>query len=167
MGGRQWAAAAVAILALSSCGRGAASAHSPAKTPTPSPSSATPSPTATPTPSPTPAEAPARSIDVEFVLHDASGNWTTGKTCSGSGGYSDLAAGDQATLTDERGQILGSATLDDGTADDASHCKFLFSFPSVSGGAAFYSVEVGRRGKITMSAAQLDASGSTFSLSLG
>jgi hypothetical protein len=89
-------------------------------------------------------------------------------TCEGTGGYSDIHPGTQVTVKDEAGVIVGSGTLGAASspADTRYPCEYPFSISEV-GPAKFYSVEVGKRGALTYSAADMDKMGWKVSLTLG
>ncbi len=90
---------------------------------------------------------------------------STGATCQGTGGYSDIQPGAPVTLKDGDGKILGSTSLLSGTGTTSS-CTFSFSIPDVPE-VPFYSMEIGRRGAVTNSLAVMQANGWTFGLTLG
>lgn len=88
-----------------------------------------------------------------------------GSGCDGTGGYGDIAPGAQVTLKDGDGKILGSTSLSTGSGSTSS-CTFKFSIANVPE-VPFYSVEIGRRGAVTDSLAEMQATGWVFGLTLG
>ena len=66
---------------------------------------------------------------------------STGDSCSGDGGYSDISDGTEVVVTNESGTTLGTATLGPGTYDGTA-CVFDFTFHNV-GKARFYRVHAG------------------------
>lgn len=122
----------------------------------------------------TTAPSPAPAISGHIVLTDTptdgldSNVTNSNGSCFGTGGYQDLSAGTQVTLTDEANDVIGSTSLDDGVPGDSIYsCQFNFTFSTVAKKANFYSVEVGGRGKITNSASELAGNGWVFDLTLG
>lgn len=85
-----------------------------------------------------------------------------GKSCSnGSGssgvaGFSDIAAGTQVTVTNEKGALIATGTLTSGAFGPHLSCRFPFTISDVPG-AKFYSIEVSHRGSETYSRSQLAA----------
>ena len=106
-----------------------------------------------------------QTITGSFVLR-GSGE-TTGTTCAGTGGYSDIRTGVNVVVKDGTGKVIGTGTLlDDPDADTVfGRCSYVFSVPVTD--ADFYSVEVGRRGALTYSRAELEAQGWTVGFTLG
>jgi hypothetical protein len=102
-------------------------------------------------------------VTVTFMLTDAD---TAGAGCVGQGGYSDIGAGTPVTIKSGSGDILGASELGAGTAA-AGSCLWTVKIPAVPLGQPFYSAEVGRRGAITSSAAELKSNGYAFEVSLG
>ncbi|SSC21614.1 Hypothetical protein KLENKIAIHU_183, partial [Klenkia terrae] len=98
---------------------------------------------------------------VSFSLTDSD----LGKSCNGTGGYSDIGSGTPVRVTDGDGALLGAASLGDG-AYIGGGCLRSVTVSDL-GDAAFYSVEVGDQGQISKSAAELEADGWSFDVSLG
>jgi hypothetical protein len=91
----------------------------------------------------------------------------TATTCSGTGGYSDITDGLGVIVRDEAGKTIGTGSLTTDTAKSSSRgCAFTFTVP-LTDDAQFYEVEVGHRGKITHSRAEMESSGWTIDLTLG
>lgn len=93
-----------------------------------------------------------------------------GTACSGGGGYADMDRGTTVTVKDQAGTIIATGLLDAGVYDNSNAmwklCRFGFAVPAVPD-APFYSLEVGHRGALTYSRADLDALGWTVALTLG
>ncbi|ONH54597.1 hypothetical protein CcI49_29980 [Frankia sp. CcI49] len=111
-------------------------------------------------------EVETRAIHGTFTF-PATTNLVGVRSCDGSGGYSDIHRGAQATLTDAEGTIVSTTRIGNGTHGGSAHCTFPFTFLPIEVESGFYSVEISRRGKITKSVAELDADEWTFELSLG
>jgi hypothetical protein len=146
-------------------------AGQPAATPTAAPSvaaSATLAPTSTPLPTASPKPV-MQVVGGMFTLRDTSVNPSIafdGKTCHGTGGYSDIAAGAPVTLRDENGTILGATVLPDGEKMVAD-CFFVFAMGKVPDTAQFYVITVSHRGEMSKSHADLAADNWIFDLTLG
>lgn len=76
--------------------------------------------------------------------------------CAGYKGYDDIKSGTQVLITDPEGRTIGLGSLGDGLPrrdpDDISRvteCRFPFKVTGIPGGYQFYSIEIGRRGKLT------------------
>jgi hypothetical protein len=129
---------------------------------------ATPEPTAEPT-------AESRTIDGTFTLHDDGGILTqTGEggpnvvACAGAGGFDDIRTGLGVVVRNEDGTTIGSGSLTQEGIDDAGsedHCVFAFSVEVPA--AEFYSIEVGNRGELTFSAAEMEEQDWRVSFELG
>ncbi len=73
--------------------------------------------------------------------------------CYGTGGYSDIKGGMVVTIKDESGKIIAVGETSHGTRSDnilGTMCMFSFTVDSIPK-ANFYTVEIGRRGKLTYS----------------
>lgn len=68
--------------------------------------------------------------------------------CKGAGGYDDIAAGAQVTVTDETGKVVGVGNLAGGRYGDSGACLFTFEVDGVQPGRPFYGVEVSHRGVV-------------------
>jgi hypothetical protein len=93
------------------------------------------------------------------------GSFTTGSSCSGSGGYSDIDTGSSVTVYDGSGAVVATGILGSGRATSSSTCEFAVTVPDVPAGSDFYQVEVSHRGKVTFEGRRLQTDG--FSLTLG
>ncbi len=92
---------------------------------------------------------------------------TLAANCVGQGAFSDLRAGAAVVLTDESGARIGSARLQAGEPDfDDQVCSYPFTLAAVPSDRAEYAVEVGHRGRVTKSRAEMVQSGWTYFLSL-
>jgi hypothetical protein len=99
----------------------------------------------------------------------------TGKSCTGKDGYDDIREGTNVVIHDAVGKVIATGALDAGTPMDfddmggvlikpvPQHCSFAFSVPDVSA-EKFYGVEVGHRGTVTFTAAQVKSGGLRLSL---
>jgi len=94
---------------------------------------------------------PSHTIAGEFTLFAE----TVGPSsnCSGTGGYSDISQGLSVTVRNEAGTILATSRLGNGSRT-SNRCSFTFSVSDIPK-SAFYSVEVGRRGELTWSHAEM------------
>lgn len=124
------------------------------------------------TPSPTPA---ARTIAGTFTLaqKDRVVRYSNAVECNGTGGYDDIKPGVGVTVKDDKGAIVGLGALASVPVPSADppyvnerRCVYSFSIDGVAD-APFYSVEVGHRGAVTYSRADLAAVGWTLALTLG
>lgn len=125
--------------------------------------------------SPSPA---GQALTGTFELFNGQGNpvQRTDTDCRGTGGYSDIHAGISAVVRDDKGTIVGSSRLTplpeqkaaDGRIDfrERNTCRFEFTIPQLPE-APFYTIEVGDRGELTYSRADLEAQGWTVELNLG
>jgi hypothetical protein len=93
------------------------------------------------------------------------GSFTTGSSCSGSGGYSDIDTGSSVTVYDGSGAVVATGMLGSGRASSSSTCEFAVTVPNVPAGSDFYQVEVSHRGKVTVEGRRLETDG--VSLTLG
>lgn len=105
-------------------------------------------------------------VDGTMNLTDTSTIWAVSLPCAGSGGYADLTKGASVTVTNEKGAIIGTGTLDGGIGIAAHKCLFGFAVPSVSK-AKFYSVQVSHRGTITEPSSGVSKGSLTFALTIG
>jgi hypothetical protein len=120
----------------------------------------TPAPAASTAPSiPAPSASPVgHAISGTFAFYG--GGWPDAYDCTGTGAFRDIAPTAQVTLTDESGAILAVTQL--GTnVTKYPDCVYSFTFGPVPA-AKFYSLEVAHRGKVTNSAAQLEATAWTL-----
>lgn len=77
-----------------------------------------------------------------------------GNVCGGTGGYSDIRPGASVTVYDADGRIIGSGHISNSTTAGSPQqpdCQLSFAV-EVPAGLDFYSVEVGRRGRVTFPA---------------
>jgi hypothetical protein len=129
--------------------------------------------TAEPTPEPTPE---AFTIDGTFTLYadEDSIITQTGEggpnviACAGSGGYDDIEAGLGVVVRNEDGTTIGTGELtQEGLDDPGSETECTFAFSIDVPEAEFYSIEVGSRGELTYSAAEMEDQGWRVSFELG
>ncbi|WP_068819963.1 hypothetical protein [Phormidesmis priestleyi] len=131
----------------------------------PSDSASSPVPVA----STAPDEPSAHTIKGTFRLVDSDLGGTT-SNCYGSGGYSDVEGGMPVTVRDGQGKIIATAKVSDGVhpADEKYAnvvCEFAFQVDNVPK-TDFYAIEVGHRGTLNYSFAEIQQKGWTVSLSL-
>jgi hypothetical protein len=98
----------------------------------------------------------------DFYTNDAQ------EGCAGLGGYSDIAVGMQVRIADNAGQLIGVSSLStsefvtaeklDGLGTVTAACVFRFAV-EIPGDRNFYTVELGRRGSLAYSRADLISSG--------
>ncbi len=117
---------------------------------------------APPSPSPT----PGHDLSGFFTLYH-SGNWTYNdkKECVGHGGYDDFQPGMPVVVKDQSGSIIGSAETVFLRVSATKDCVMSFDVPAVPD-EPFYSVEVGHRGTVTYSAADMAGKGWRLELAL-
>lgn len=80
--------------------------------------------------------------------------------CEGMGGYSDIRSGAQLVITDQSGTIVATASLATGKLIGSGYtrqCQFSFTAKDVPKGHSFYGVQLGRRGSMQYSEAQLSS----------
>ncbi len=85
--------------------------------------------------------------------------------CAGDLGYADISAGTQVTVRDEANELLATSSLGPGTSATEDRCTFTFAVTVPP--AAFYSVEVGRRGGLSYSHDEMVAKSWRVSFTLG
>lgn len=77
-------------------------------------------------------------------------------SCSGTGGYNDIAEGASVQVYDAAGKVIATGVL--GASDMvSSECVFTLLVPEVPTGEEFYQVEVTNRGKVTVTAEEAKA----------
>lgn len=121
--------------------------------------SATPVPTAAPSPT-----AEAYTITGTFTLSSA--GLAGVNSCSGTGGFSDIAEGLGVTVSDESHKIIAKGALGPGKLKGQVTCNFTFSVTGVPR-ATFYSIEVGHRGELTYSFDEMVSKGWQVAFELG
>lgn len=81
-----------------------------------------------------------------------------GALCEGDGGYSDIGAGAQVTVTAPDGTVLAIGALDEGKMlepgalgefDRFGICEFSFAVTDVPAGHGLYGIEIAGRGVVT------------------
>jgi hypothetical protein len=117
------------------------------------------------------AAAPATyDVAVAFQLVDYK---TFKNDCVGTAGYSDIGPNTQVTIRSGDARVLGVGVLGPGlgakgnAVTPEANCSWSLRINDVPTGEQFYSVEVGRRGGITKSEADLKANRYEFEVSLG
>jgi len=85
--------------------------------------------------------------------------------CWGTGGYDDISSGLQVNVSNESGTVIANGSLEDGKihGDD---CEFRFVVNNVPV-AKFYKIQVGHRGELSYSYAEMQAAGWTVGFTLG
>ena len=114
---------------------------------------AAPSGTASSAPPPPPPRPDAKALHTihgTMTLIDTKIEAEGGFGCRGSGGFSDIAAGKQVTVTDATSKVIGVGTFGPGQPGrDVPNvvCVFEFSIPNLPG-VEFYGIEAQRRGTL-------------------
>ena len=98
---------------------------------------------------------------LELVGHGVDEITVEAGSCSGSGGYSDIAEGAQVVITDDAGATLAITHLTAGTGDNFS-CSFSFS-TAVPAGKGYYGIQVTHRGVVK----EPESSVTSVTISLG
>lgn len=111
---------------------------------------------------------PHTEVEVFTVAGDirltSSRGWeTTTYGCTGSGGYDDISEGTSVVLKTAAGSIVGMTKLEEGYVS-GGRCVFSWLMTEVPEGQRFYTVEIGHRGTLNYSRADLNES---LSSSLG
>lgn len=92
---------------------------------------------------------------------------TAAAGCIGLGGYSDISAGAQVTVTNQSQTVLGSTGLGAGVPDATStSCVYPFSFSDIPK-ASFYGLTLTHRGTLQYSYQDMVTNDWTVSLTLG
>lgn len=102
----------------------------------------------------------ATSYDVDGSFELVDGDYlyvADGSACSGEGGYSDIGSGLQVTVSDATGRLIASSALRSGRVDGLA-CVFDFQLTDVAR-SDYYTFEVGRRGEVTYSHAEMVSNG--------
>ena len=120
-------------------------------------------PTAEPTAAPT---VTAYRLVGSVTLRTEYLNIESERGCFGTGGYDDIARGLGVVVRDGTGVVLATGALRKGRIIASYSCAFEFVVEAVPD-AAFYSIEVGHRGALTYSRADLEAAEWFVELSLG
>jgi hypothetical protein len=100
-----------------------------------------------------------------ITVRDTEQTYSTGSSCRTDGGYDDVGVGTDVVVKDGAGEIIGVGSLEEGQADSAYDCRFDFSLEVKD--SEFYSFEVGDRGELRYSRADLDSKGWVVGFSLG
>lgn len=117
-----------------------------------------------------PSDTSSFSLKGKFQLVDSKIGGTA-SNCYGTGGYDDVEAGMPVTIRDGNGSILATGKVGDGTQPSDSQyssvtCVFEFQVDNVPK-ADFYAIEVGRRGQLNYSFAEMQEKNWSVQLSLG
>lgn len=119
-----------------------------------------------------------QTVTGSFVLAagDGSNFDSTGAECHGATGYDDITAGLDVTAKDQDGTIIGTGKLSTGKVEKefvngqfsakVTACKFTFRLTALPE-ATFYTFQVGRRGELTYSKAEMEAASWTVAFTLG
>jgi len=95
-----------------------------------------------------------------------SNDLSTGSSCEGTGGYSDVTSGTQVIIEDDSGKTLATSQYGSGAFDGTS-CVFEFTFNDVAK-SAFYRVHSGsNRGVVQYSYQQMVDNNWSVHLTLG
>jgi hypothetical protein len=87
----------------------------------------------------------------------ALGNISVAAPCDDTASYPDVEAGTQVVVKNSAGAVIATASLGAGHAQDAitpGVCRFPFDV-KVPGGLPRYGIEIGRRGTVWYSAAEM------------
>ena len=134
-------------------------------TPTPEPTSV-PVPTSTPWPSPTPVSTPISGKiggsdtyrivgSFELFGKEADDFASLGPSgCTGIGGYSDIATGQQVIIRNQSGDIIATSQFEPDPTASSKDCRFVFVAEVPD--ATFYSFEIGRRGELAYSKQEME-----------
>lgn len=110
-------------------------------------------------------ELPRFTLNGDFTLFATTGGTAT--NCYGEGGYDDIKSGVSVTVSDGTGRLLATGNLGSGTRSaSGGSCSFSFRIPDIKQ-SDFYSIEVGRRGELSYSHAEMLASDWNVAFSLG
>lgn len=94
-----------------------------------------------------------------FTLIDTSTSYSgitsTGSTCEGRGGYSDIHAGTQVVVKSASGEVLATGSLTGGTPTGITECTFSYSVGPIPGGQSNYGMTVSHRGDLYYSEDEL------------
>jgi serine/threonine-protein kinase len=93
-------------------------------------------------------------IAVPSATHLRSGEKSAG-FCRVKDGYEDLRTGASVVVTDAEGDVVGVGSLVD-VDRSAEECRYSFEIANVPEGSAAYGVEVGSRGLVRYTRAELD-----------
>ncbi|WP_330247289.1 hypothetical protein OHA33_34035 [Streptomyces sp. NBC_00562] len=89
-----------------------------------------------------------------IFLADSDGFVSDGKKCMGKGGYEDLRAGTEVTVTDASGSVVAADSLALGKVVGET-CMFKFTVHDIPVGSKLFRIEVSHRGAITKTEAEL------------
>jgi len=106
--------------------------------------------------------------EMTLMDYDSFRRMSAGSSCSGDGGYSDMDEGATVSVKNQSGTLIGSGHLGAGKieGDVLKACVFPFEVKGVKD-AQFFQVEVGRRGGLSYSKADMEQKDWTVSASLG
>jgi hypothetical protein len=108
----------------------------------------------------------SQDIEGSFSLFDSRFlSYSSGESCSGSGGYGDIGAGRSVTVKDSSGTVIATGSLGPGSIRLGA-CVFDFELRDVPR-SEYYTFEVGRRGELTYSHDELRSAGWWVGFSLG
>lgn len=116
------------------------------------------------------AKSPLYDIDGNIKLVDSDlGGY--GDNCYGTGGYSDISSGMSITVSDDKGTIVatgqtGSGSHPQNDSYSSVTCVFEFDVKQIPK-RNFYTIDFGRRGKLSYSFAELEEMNWKLTLSLG
>jgi hypothetical protein len=101
--------------------------------------------------------------DGTITLTEVGAGRSSGGSCSGTGGYSDIGLGTQVNISDASGTLVAHGVLGLGETSGVG-CEFPFTVDDVTPGSKFYTVEVAHRGGLTQTEAELREGGLAFTL---
>ena len=109
-------------------------------------------------------------INGTFTLHQEDLVDRDETSCQGTGGYDDIRDGLEVAVTDAAGTVIGLGRLSSKPGEDTfagrRTCEYEFTVSGLPD-ASFYGVEVGHRGVVRFSAADLAQKGWAVEVELG
>jgi len=106
-----------------------------------------------------------RLVTGSITVRDTDQAYSIGALCRTEGGYDDVRVGTDVVVKDGQGAIIGVGSLEGGQAESAFDCRFDFSLEVKD--SEFYSFEIGDRGEISYSRADLESQAWDVSFTLG
>ncbi|MGW6983415.1 hypothetical protein ACWGE1_28920 [Streptomyces sp. NPDC054932] len=98
-----------------------------------------------------------------LILSDSGGYLTVGTACEGKGGYKDIGAGTEVTVTDAAGKVVAAGSLHEGEIVGRA-CMLRFTVEGIPEGSKLYRVEVSHRGALTKTEQELRDGDLAFTL---
>ncbi|MBT2480341.1 hypothetical protein [Streptomyces sp. ISL-94] len=98
-----------------------------------------------------------------LILSDRDGYLSAGTGCEGKGGYKDIGAGTEVTVTDAAGKVVAAGSLGQGEIVGTA-CMLRFTVEGIPEGSKLYRVEVSHRGALTKTEQELREGDLAFTL---